>query len=239
MSQPSPQEQIAALLSELIQAREKGEHTLEVYQVLSKLGVAYYQSQQWQEAIASFTSALDIAQTLKESNLENLTLAWLGCSYWQSGDLEQGLQYLEQRLALAQQLEDKAAQQETLPWLIQICQQQNHPDKVIQYYQLQAHLWQQQGNTVNHYTSLYELATYLFNRQQYSEALSGFQVALEVAETLSDEQEKASKIANAHYMLGQCYENLGNLPLAKESNLKAKSLYQSMGDNEREQICQD
>ena len=162
-------------------------------EIALELGKLYYSQQDFPQAIACYASVLDSAQILKESALENAALAWLGCSYWQSGDLEQGLQYLEQRLALVQQLENTAAQQETLTWLIQIYPQLDHPDKLIQSYQLQANLWQQQGDAVNQYLSLYELARYQFNRQQYPEALSGFQVTLELAETLSDEQESLGK----------------------------------------------
>ncbi|MCT7955277.1 tetratricopeptide repeat protein [Laspinema palackyanum] len=198
-------------------------------EIAVELGKVYYSQQDFPEAIGCFTSALDTAQTLKDQTLENVALAWLGCSHWQGGDLSQGLQYLEQRLALVQQLENTAAQQETLTWLIQICQQLDHPDKLIQSYQLQANFWQQQGEPVNQHLSLYELAIYQFNRQQYPEALSGFQLALELANTLNDDQGKSWKTANNNYMLGECYRNLGENQAAISPYQQAVELYLQLG----------
>ncbi|MBK4732986.1 tetratricopeptide repeat protein, partial [Oxynema sp. CENA135] len=201
-------------------------------EIAVELGKLYYSQPDFPQAIACFTSALDTAQTLKDQTLENVALAWLGCSHWQGGDLSQGLQYLEQRLALVQQLENTAAQQETLTWLIQISQQLNHPDKLIQSYQLQANFWQQQGEPVNQHLSLYELAIYQFNRQHYPEALSGFQVALELANTLNDDQGKSWKTANNNYMLGECYRNLGENQAAISPYQQAVDLYGQLGAKE-------
>ncbi|AFY84538.1 tetratricopeptide repeat protein [Oscillatoria acuminata] len=198
-------------------------------EIAVELGKVYYSQPDFPEAIGCFTSALDTAQTLKDQTLENVALAWLGCSHWQGGDLSQGLQYLEQRLALVQQLKNTAAQQETLTWLIQICQQLDNPDKLIQSYQLQANFWQQQGEPVNQHLSLYELAIYQFNRQQYPEALSGFQLALELANTLNDDQGKSWKTANNNYMLGECYRNLGENQAAIFPYEQAVELYLQLG----------
>ncbi len=158
-----------------------------------ELGKIHYKQSDYPKAIACFTSVLDNAETLQEATLKNVALAWLGCSYWQLGELEQGLTYLERRLTIAQELEDKPAQQETWGFLMTISTQLSQPDRTIKYYQTQLKLLQEIQDKVAEYICLYDLASFQFNNQQYQEALSGFETALQLAETLDKDSQKNYK----------------------------------------------
>ncbi|MEB3831801.1 tetratricopeptide repeat protein, partial [Phormidium sp. CCY1219] len=75
-----------------------------------------------------------------------------------------------------------------------------------------------------------DLAMFQFNIQQYQEALSGFESALQIAETLDEDTGKIYKIANSQYMLGRCYGSLKQPEVAISWYEKAVELYVEIKD---------
>ncbi len=100
---------------------------------------------------------------------------------------------MERRLTIAQELEDKPAPQETWGFLMTISTQLAQSDRTIKYYQTQLKLLQEIQDKVAEYICLYDLASFQFNNQQYQEALSGFETALQLAETLDGDSQKNYK----------------------------------------------
>ncbi|NES98943.1 MAG: tetratricopeptide repeat protein [Desertifilum sp. SIO1I2] len=157
--------------------------------------------------------------------MESLALAWLGCHYRELGQLEQALKYFQKRYAVALPLGDWAAQKDSLAALIDLSTRLNLSERTIQYYKAQASLFKTLKDYGNEYTSLYNLALLQFNRQQYQEALIRFERALQPARLLEGDSLQAEKIANARYMLGQCYHRLGQKEAAISCYEQAVNTY--------------
>jgi hypothetical protein len=90
------QEQVYALQQELIQVREKGQYRTPESaadnrsaecEVLGKLGIAYYQGQQWQEALVTLTEYLNLARELGQQWHESVAQYYLGFTQQGSGDI--------------------------------------------------------------------------------------------------------------------------------------------------------
>ncbi|MEQ9238510.1 CHAT domain-containing tetratricopeptide repeat protein [Coleofasciculus sp. E2-BRE-01] len=191
-----------------------------------KLGKVHYNSGNYPEAIAAHREMLAIAEALSDNRLKNLTWAWLGCSYRELGELEPALTYFEKRWDVVQELQDRVAQRETLDWLISIYTQLKRYEQAIDCYDKQLRLLREVSDTIAEQNGVYNLARLQFYRQQYQAAISGFAQALNLAVGLADNQEK---IANANYMLGRCYQALGQKETAIAAYQPAVESYLELG----------
>jgi CHAT domain-containing protein/uncharacterized protein HemY len=203
-------------------------------EILDKIGRIQYNNKAFQEAVSSYSEMLEIAEALPDAGRKTLALAlaWLGCSYRELGQLEQSLECFDRRFAVAQELGDRAAQKETLGWLIDISKRLEIFDRTIEYYQIQLDFFRELKEPLSEYSCIYDLARFQFDCQKYQDALSGFETALQIAETLDEDSGKSYKIANSRYMLGRCYGNLKQSEVAISWYEQAVELYRKLNVTE-------
>ena len=172
--------------------------------VLQNLGKAQYYQGNYQSAIESHTLMLEIALSVEDQGMESWALMWLGYDFWGDGQLNSALEYLKKRLALTKTLNDTNAQWETLGWLVNICKNLNDDDGVMRCFYMteQIELFRQLGDKDSECSTLYELGRWHFNLKQYPESIKSLLYVITLAE------HKYIEKANAHYMLGLCYQNL-------------------------------
>ncbi|MBE9093227.1 tetratricopeptide repeat protein [Tychonema sp. LEGE 07203] len=193
--------------------------------VLQHLGKVQYYQTNYSSAIESHTLMLEIAGDVEDKAMESSALMWLGYDFWAAGQLDSALEYLKQRLALTKKLNDTNAQRETLGWLVNLCKNIDGDGVLPCFYMTeQIELFRQlddKNSELNTVDDFYNLGMLYFNQQKYQQALACFQSHF----TFIQELEQPIRRANARYMLGQSYRNLGQQTEAIENYQRAVELY--------------
>ncbi|MEB3831802.1 tetratricopeptide repeat protein, partial [Phormidium sp. CCY1219] len=127
----------------------------------------------------------------------------LGRCYGNLKQPETAISWYEQAVELYVEVKETKWALSGLEYLVNLYRELKQDERVISSYQRWLEIFRETGDRVAEYSCLYELARFQFNIQQYQDALSGFEAALQIAESLDEDTGKIYKIANSRYMLGR------------------------------------
>ncbi|MBP0042416.1 MAG: CHAT domain-containing protein [Roseofilum sp. SBFL] len=239
----TPQEQIYALQHELIQVREKGgDRTPESAadprsaecEVLGKLGVAYYQGQQWQEALVTLTEYLNLARELGQQWQEAVAQYYLGFTQQRRGDIWSAVEafcqaYWLWRLFSQDEFCSQVWQQVNQAVDLYVNAKDSEKLNRLLAWQLQvAEAWKDAGLKGD---VLANIGRIQYNNHALQEAVVSYSQMLGIAEALPDDRRKSLALA----WLGCSYRELGQLEQSLEYFDRRLVVAQELGDRAAQQ----
>jgi tetratricopeptide (TPR) repeat protein len=147
MNTPTPQEQIATLKEQLIQIRKRGD-CVEARQdnrsaeceILGNLGIAYYNAQDWDNAIATLTEYLNLALELEDQWQQGVACYYIGLTQQAQGEIGQGVENLCQAYRFFRHLNQEQFYTQVWQHLSQLAQyyyEQNQLTEALEIYKQQ------------------------------------------------------------------------------------------------------
>lgn len=170
------------------------------------------------------TSALEIASTEDNRQLQGLILAGLAKNTMYRGEFSAAIPRFEEALAAFESLKD------TFYCAILWCELANcylhteESEKALEFFRKAERVFLESGATPNYQVCLANIGNFYHYRREFLKAISYYQRALGLARELGDQFSIGKWLHN----LAQAYTNLGNPALAEEFENGAKRVKESL-----------
>jgi len=179
---------------------------------LGKLGTAYRNLGQVEQAITYYQQALAIAQEIGDRLNEGVWLGSLGLAYRNLGQVEQAITYYQQALVIAQEIGDRLNKGAWLGRLGLAYADLGQVEQAITYYQQALVIAQEIGDRRREGSNLGRLGLAYRNLGQVEQAITYYQQALVIAQEIGDRRREGSNLGR----LGLAYADLGQVEQARQ-----------------------
>jgi tetratricopeptide (TPR) repeat protein len=192
---------------------------------LGNLGSAYYYTDRYQEAIAHYKQALEIAREIGDRANEGLWLGNLGNSYVLLGRYQEAIAHYEQALEIAREVGDRGNEGAWLSGLGNSYALLGRYQEAIAHYEQALEIAREIGDRVNEGASLSGLGDTYTVLGQSSRAIGYYEQALEIARAIGSPANESSVLAS----LGAMHAELDNAGRAMECYERALAIARTIG----------
>jgi tetratricopeptide (TPR) repeat protein len=193
---------------------------------LGNLGSAYYYTDRYQEAIAHYEQALEIAREIGDRVNEGASLSGLGDTYTVLGQSSRAIGYYEQALEIARAIGSPANESSVLASLGAMHAELDNAGRAMECYERALAIARTIGFRGMEDVSLLKLGQLFTRHGEQSKAQQHLNYAIEIADEIEVQQAQRE----ARMSLAQGYLFAGDLPSARTAIEEARR-YESEGYN--------
>ena len=191
-----------------------------------RLGNAYEQMRQFEPAVAAYETALEIAQSLNQSERVSIGLADLGDVALEQRQFEQARAFYQQSLAIDESLDDRYSQASTYHQLGKVAQQLREFEQARTHYQQALQIYIEFNDRYNQASTYHQLGIVAQELRDFEQARTDYQQALQIYIEFNDRYSQAS----TYGQLGLLAEAEGNQAEAKICLQQALEIFVEFGD---------
>ncbi|MGI9552008.1 MAG: tetratricopeptide repeat-containing sensor histidine kinase [Aurantibacter sp.] len=191
----------------------------------TNIGGSYWELNQPDEALKNYLKAMEILETLDETNEVSISriLGNIGLIYRQKNEYQKALVYYEKSLALNRKLDMKMSEAINLQNIGSLYNQQRKFEKSLPYFQNAKKVATSIGDEIGVLYANHSIGNYYFHMGQFSRAVTILKSNLELAEKLNNREE----VKNLNRDIAEAYEKSGFF----EKALKYRKTYELWKDS--------
>ena len=202
----------------------RGQET--IHTIISHLGSAYGELDDYRKAIRYFEQALAISEGSGDKKSKGADLGNLGNPHYRLGDYWKAIAYYEQALAIAKEVGDKKAMGNHLGNLGVAYEKYGDYRKAISYGEQALTISEESGSKRKKSIDLNNLGNAYHSLGDMRKAISYHEQALAISEEIQGKKAKGGRLTN----LGGDYEQLGDYRKAISYHEQALTIAEEIGD---------